>query len=81
MKTRKYTETEIIEYLKNIFPSNEIMFAYYCGSIAYETASNISDIDITVIYKDLKGIVHASFLGMDIFAYGYDDFIARQSFN
>lgn len=70
------------ERLKNIvinmFPEHEVMFMYYCGSIAYNTVSSNSDIDITVVLHGFKGLIHTSIEGIDIFGYGYHDFRKRQ---
>ena len=70
------------ERLKNIvinmFPEHEVMFMYYCGSIAYNTVSSNSDIDITVVLHGFKGLIHTSIEGIDIFGYGYQDFLKRQ---
>ena len=51
----------------------------YCGSKAYGTVSKDSDIDLVAVFSDLGGITHAKLDGMDIFAYGLDSFIQRQS--
>ena len=38
-----------------------------------------SDVDVVAVFSDLNGITHAAFDEMDIFAYGIDSFIQRQS--
>lgn len=63
----------------NMFPDHEVMFMYYCGSIAYNTVSDNSDVDITVVLFGFKGLIHTSLEGIDIFAYGYEDFCKRQA--
>lgn len=63
----------------NMFPEHEVMFMYFCGSIAYHTASENSDIDITVVLHGFKGLIHTSLEGIDIFGYGYEDYCKRQS--
>ncbi len=73
--------TKLTEIVVNMFAMNEVMFIYYCGSDNYKTKQKSSDIDLTVVLKDFKGIIHASIEGIDIFAYGYEDFIQRQSIN
>lgn len=69
----------LIEKLKGLFIHNELIFAYYFGSKAYGTVSKDSDIDLVAVFSDLGGITHAKLDGMDIFAYGLDSFIQRQS--
>jgi predicted nucleotidyltransferase len=69
----------ITERLKGLFAFNELMFAYYCGSRAYGTTDKESDVDVVAVFSDLNGITHAAFDEMDIFAYGIDSFIQRQS--
>jgi hypothetical protein len=59
--------------------NNELMFLYYSGSKAYGTSNELSDIDVTAVFKNLDGIIHATTQDIDIFAYGYDSFLARQS--
>jgi hypothetical protein len=81
MGIKHYSKERITEIVKNMFPGNELMFIYYCGSISFKTSQRNSDIDVTAVFKDLQGIVHASVVGMDIFAYGLDSFLARQSIN
>ena len=74
------SEKKLIEdKLKGLFVHNELMFAYFCGSRAYSTDSKDSDIDVVAVFSDLGGITHASLSGIDIFAYGIDSFIQRQS--
>ncbi|HHX68202.1 MAG TPA: hypothetical protein GX708_09155 [Gallicola sp.] len=78
--SEKNNEKEfLIEKLKGLFINNELIFAYYCGSKAYGTVSKDSDIDLVAVFSDLGGITHAKLDGMDIFAYGLDSFIQRQS--
>ncbi len=78
--SEKISEKKLIEdKLKGLFVHNELMFAYFCGSRAYSTDSKDSDIDVVAVFSDLGGITHASLSGIDIFAYGIDSFIQRQS--
>ncbi len=79
MSQKKQNNEKIIERLKGLFAYNELMFAYYCGSRAYGTTDKDSDVDIVAVFSDLNGITHAAFGEMDIFAYGIDSFIQRQS--
>ena len=79
MTKSKYTNEEITELIKNLFSNNEVMFIYYCGSRAYGTTQANSDTDITVVIYNMQGITHASKEGLDIFAYGIDNFLQRQS--
>ncbi|MBU1094537.1 MAG: hypothetical protein KKH01_08750 [Firmicutes bacterium] len=65
----------------NMFPEHEVMFIYFCGSIAYHTTSSNSDVDITVVLSGFKGLIHTSLEGIDIFGYGYEDFCKRQEMN
>lgn len=74
-----YDKEKLIDIVINMFSMNEVMFIYYCGSDNYKTKQKNSDTDVTVVLKGLKGIVHASIDGLDIFAYGYDDYLQRQS--
>ena len=78
--SQKKTNNEIItERLKGLFAYNDLMFAYYCGSKAYGTTDKNSDVDIVAVFNDLNGITHAAFEDIDIFAYGIESFIQRQS--
>lgn len=79
MDQQKMNNEQIAERLISLFSYNELMFAYYCGSRAYDTTTPSSDIDIVAVFSDLKGITHASLGDIDIFAYGIDSFIQRQS--
>lgn len=79
MNQPKMNNEQITEKLTSLFAYNELMFAYYCGSRAYDTTSADSDIDIVAVFSDLNGITHAGFGDIDIFAYGIDSFIQRQS--
>jgi predicted nucleotidyltransferase len=78
--SEKISEKKLIEdKLKGLFVHNELMFAYFCGSRAYGTDTKDSDIDVVAVFSDLGGITHATLSGIDIFAYGIDSFIQRQS--
>lgn len=78
--SEKISEKQLItDKLKGLFVHNELMFAYFCGSRAYGTSSKDSDLDVVAVFSDLGGITHATLSGMDIFAYGIDSFIQRQS--
>src|SRR5690625_4227264 len=78
--SEKNSEKKLIEdKLKGLFVHNELIFAYFCGSRAYGTDTKESDIDVVAVFSDLGGITHASLNGIDIFAYGIDSFIQRQS--
>lgn len=79
MGIKQYTKEELKIILENFFAGHELMFAYYCGSITYHTSLRNSDIDITAVFFDLKGIIHTSMNGVDIFAYGIADFMKRQA--
>ena len=79
MSQKKLSKEFITEILKGLFAYNELMFAYFCGSKAYGTTDKNSDIDVVAVFSDLNGITHATFNDMDIFAYGIDSFIQRQS--
>ena len=79
MNQPKMNNEQITEKLTSLFAYNELMFAYYCGSRAYDTTSADSDVDIVAVFSDLNGITHAGFGDIDIFAYGIDSFIQRQS--
>lgn len=79
MGVKQYTNEELKIILENLFAGHELMFAYYCGSITYHTSLRNSDIDITAVFFDLKGIIHTSINGVDIFAYGIADFMKRQA--
>ncbi|MDY0338946.1 MAG: hypothetical protein RBQ78_04215 [Acholeplasmataceae bacterium] len=79
MSQPKMNNEQITEKLTSLFAYNELMFAYYCGSRAYDTTSADSDVDIVAVFSDLNGITHAGFGDIDIFAYGIDSFIQRQS--
>ncbi|MBM7453987.1 hypothetical protein JN09_001330 [Acholeplasma morum] len=76
---RKFTNSKLTEIVVNMFSMNEVMFIYYCGSDNYKTKQKKSDTDLTVVLNNFKGIIHASIDGVDIFAYGYEDFLQRQS--
>ena len=73
-----YDNERLKNIVINMFPEHEVMFMYYCGSIAYNTVSSNSDIDITVVLHGFKGLIHTSIEGIDIFGYGYHDFLKRQ---
>jgi len=79
MSKQKLTNDEITTIVKNLFVNNELMFLYYSGSKAYGTSNDLSDIDVTAVFRNLNGIIHATTQDIDIFAYGYDSFLARQS--
>jgi len=80
MMSEKNSEKQLItDKLKGLFVHNDLMFAYFCGSRAYGTDSKDSDIDVVAVFSDLGGITHATLSGIDIFAYGLDSFIGRQS--
>ncbi len=76
-----YDNNRLKTIVVNMFPEHEVMFIYYCGSIAYQTTSDNSDIDITVVLHGFRGLIHTSLEGIDIFGYGYEDFCKRQSMN
>ncbi len=76
---RKTNKDELLKYIKNLFNGNDIMFIYYCGSDSYKTRQANSDTDVVVVLRDLKGVIHAATDNVDIFAYGYEDYLARQS--
>ena len=76
---RKTNKDELLKYIKNLFNGNDIMFIYYCGSDSYKTRQENSDTDVVVVLRDLKGVIHAATDNVDIFAYGYEDYLARQS--
>src|SRR5690554_1897741 len=79
MSKKKLTNDEVTNIVKSLFMNNELMFLYYSGSKAYGTSNELSDIDVTAVFKNLDGIIHATTQDIDIFAYGYDSFLARQS--
>ncbi len=79
MSQKKLSKEFITERLKGLFAYNDLMFAYYCGSKAYGTTDKDSDVDIVAVFNDLNGITHAAFEDIDIFAYGIESFIQRQS--
>src|SRR5690625_1654495 len=80
MMSEKNSEKQLItDKLKGLFVHNDLMFAYFCGLRAYGTDSKESDIDVVAVFSDLGGITHAILSGIDIFAYGLDSFIGRQS--
>jgi len=79
MSQKKPSNKELTKIVENMFINNELMFLYYSGSKAYDTSSDLSDIDVTAVFRNLNGIIHASTRDIDIFAYGYDSFLARQS--
>lgn len=79
--SRKFTNSKLTEIVVNMFAMNEVMFIYYCGSDNYKTKQKKSDTDLTVVLNNFNGIIHASIEGVDIFAYGYENFLQRQSMN
>lgn len=79
MSKQKLTNDEVTNIVKSLFMNNELMFLYYSGSKAYGTSNELSDIDVTAVFKNLDGIIHATTQDIDIFAYGYDSYLARQS--
>lgn len=81
MMPRKFTNSKLTEIVVNMFAMNEVMFIYYCGSDNYRTKQKKSDTDLTVVLNNFNGIIHASIEGVDIFAYGYENFLQRQSMN
>ena len=78
---RKFTNSKLTEIVVNMFAMNEVMFIYYCGSDNYKTKQKKSDTDLTVVLNNFNGIIHASIEGVDIFAYGNENFLQRQSMN
>ncbi len=74
----KYSKNQIIEIIKEMFPKQKIMFAYFCGSIAYHTFDETSDIDVSVIIDDFSGSIHMEADGIDFFAYGIDCYLGKQ---
>ena len=78
---RKFSNSKLTEIVVNMFAMNEVMFIYYCGSDNYKTKQKKSDTDLTVVLSNFNGIIHASIEGVDIFAYGYENFLQRQSMN
>ena len=81
MMPRKFSNSKLTEIVVNMFAMNEVMFIYYCGSDNYKTKQKKSDTDLTVVLSNFNGIIHASIEGVDIFAYGYENFLQRQSMN
>jgi hypothetical protein len=81
MMPRKFSNSKLTEIVVNMFAMNEVMFIYYCGSDNYKTKQKKSDTDLTVVLNNFNGIIHASIEGVDIFAYGYENFLQRQSMN
>ena len=79
MSTKIMKNSEVIDLVKGMFIHHKLMYLYYSGNDAYGTGSESSDTDVTAVFKTIKGIIHASAGDIDIFAYGYDDFLARQS--
>lgn len=73
------SKDEITKSILNMFTGNEVMFAYYCGSISYQTADEKSDIDVTVVLQDFNGLIHTNLGNVDIFCYGYNTFVKRQA--
>ena len=62
-----------------MFPRAKIMFAYYCGSIAYGTEGENSDIDVTVVMSGLTGNIHMDAGNLDLFIYGEDCYLDKQN--
>lgn len=78
MSKRTFSKDEIIERVKNVFPQSEIMFIYYCGSIAYGLEDENSDVDVTAVLDNFNGNVHLSLGDLDIFAFGHDVYMKKQ---
>lgn len=55
------------------------MFIYYSGSRAYGTTTDDSDIDVTVVAKKLNGMIQSNIDKIDVFVYGYENFLKRQA--
>lgn len=72
------SKDNILERIKTTFPNTVVMFAYYCGSIAYGLEDDESDIDVTVVLDHFQGNVHLSLGTLDLFAYGRDIFLLKQ---
>lgn len=78
MAKREYSNKEIIKIIQGMFPRAKIMFAYYCGSIAYGTEGENSDIDVTVVMSGLTGNIHMDAGNLDLFIYGEDCYLDKQ---
>ena len=78
MSKRTFSKDEVIERVQNVFPKSEIMFIYYCGSIAFGLDDENSDVDVTAVLDDFKGNVHLSLGDLDIFAFGQDVYMKKQ---
>ena len=72
---------DIYNLIKETFPNTEILLIYYGGSKAYGLDENTSDIDVTVVLKGFRGILHLFIGKYDLFVFSKEDFIKRQQFD
>ena len=72
---------DIYNLIKRTFPNTEILLIYYGGSKAYGLDENTSDIDVTVVLKGFRGILHLFIGKYDLFVFSKEDFIKRQQFD
>ena len=65
------------------FKDNKILLAYYGGSNAYGTTTNMSDKDIIVVLDDMKGYRHVikESEKIEYFVFGKDYFIQKMEFD
>jgi len=78
MSKRTFSKDEVIERVQNVFPKSEIMFIYYCGSIAFGLDDENSDVDVTAVLDNFNGNIHLSLGDLDIFAFGQDVYMKKQ---
>lgn len=81
MSRKTYSNEDITKIIKGMFPQFRLMFAYYCGSKAYGTEDENSDIDVTAVFAGLTGNVHVEAASVDLFVYGEDCFLEKQKLN
>jgi predicted nucleotidyltransferase len=78
MKARINSPEEILSIVNGIFPNSIIMFMYYCGSIAYKTNDEESDIDITVVLDKFFGTIHLELGTIDLFVFDKETAFKKQ---
>lgn len=75
------TNDWIYEKIKSVFSQAKIKFLYRCGSHAYGTTGDESDIDVTVVLDHFQGSIHLEIGDLDVFAFGTDTFLLKQMFD
>lgn len=79
MSKLELTDEKIYRIVKGFVKNHTIMFMYHCGARSYGTVDEASDIDVSVIMADINGSMHMQIGGLDVFIYGVDTYLEKQS--